>query len=94
MRNYSLIQEVDKIVNSLNQEIYIHMEKDSRYLGDFLEYESNGDTIMILFLGMMIWSNDDDPREYDEEHEEYKSLEEFIRKEMNHIISVISNISV
>jgi len=50
---------------------------------------------VILFLGINIWNDDDDPREYDDEKDTYKlSIEEFVRDEIREMVSVISGIRI
>ena len=90
--------EVQHAVYSTNEDIYnINnplLKKEIENNGNLLDYHSDGDSIGIKFLGIQIWSQDDDTREWDEELDNYKeSIYNFIKKEIKRIVSTISDIA-
>jgi hypothetical protein len=94
----TMIDDVDSTVAYLNQDMY---ETSPPQVAQFLEenqisFNSNGDTIIISFLGVQLWNSDDDPREYlDENLGLYKvSLQQFIRGKIIEIINLISQIKL
>jgi len=94
----TMIDEVDAIVAYLNQDMY---ETSPPQVAQFLEenqisYNSNGDAIIINFLGVQLWNSDDDPREYlDEILCIYKvTLRDFIKGRIIETINTISQIKL
>lgn len=94
----TMIDEVDAIVAYLNQDMY---ETSPPQVAQFLEenqisFNSNGDTVIINFLGVQLWNSDDDPREYlDEILCIYKvTLRDFIKGRIIETINTISQIKL
>lgn len=82
-------------IEDINQEIHDSEEYPDQYTEfTLLEYRTNGYASIILFFGEQIWSSEDDNREYDEETDVYEPLENYLRREINKFISLISNIKV
>jgi len=94
----TMIDEVDAIVAYLNTEMY---EESPPHVAQLLEenqisFNSNGDAIIINFLGVQLWNSDDDPREYlDEILCIYKvTLRDFIKGRIIETINTISQIKL
>jgi hypothetical protein len=71
-------QEILKIVSDLNCEIgnqtgYDHLN---------MEYRDDGFSIHIVFLGGVVWSANDDYREYLDDGETLEPLDVFLRREI------------
>ena len=94
----TIIDEVDGVVSYLNQDMY---DTSSPFVAQFLEenqvsYKSNGNAIIIEFLGVELWNSDNDPREYlDEVLCIYKvNLRQFIKGRIIETIILISQIKL
>ena len=92
------IKTIDKAVMGINMDIINMSPKIQSFVenyGDLLEYRSDGNQVVISFLGIKIWNDEDDPREYDDEKDTYKlSIEEFVRDEIREVISALSGIRI
>ena len=84
MKDDSVIQ----IVLNLNDEIYDMAPNTDA----FLYYTTDGITEEVTFLDKTIWDDDNDAREIIEEKGDYESLEKFLRREINRIISELYKI--
>ncbi len=70
-----------EIVRELNTELYEqHKEEDS-----YFECRTTGFVWMILFDGILLWSSEDDDRDFDEDTDEYEPLMPFIKKRFNQL---------
>lgn len=82
------------VVEELNQEIYDYFEKYGLTFPLF-ELKTDGFSVIINFMGQhRLWCSDEDEREYHEETDEYESLEEYLRRESQKIITQISGIKL
>ena len=88
------ILEVIEIVDKLNPELSDDMLETFGYNPFGFELHTNGDCVAIEFLGYPIWSSENDEREYDDEKDDYKPLEEFLRREANKLLDVIRSIKI
>ena len=54
-----------------------------------LNFASNGDACVIDFLGQQIWNSEDDEREWDDENDcRAESLDSYLFKQMNMIMTI------
>jgi len=81
--------EIVAIVNKIEEDLY--EQSDCEYYN--LVFSSNGYVSFIEFLGIQIWSSDDDMREEDE-NGVYEPLEKYLRREINKEISKLSKIKL
>lgn len=58
----------------------------------FIVLESGGFYERITFLGIELWRNDDDEREYDEETDTYEPMKPFLKRKMNECTKLIGSI--
>ena len=94
------MQQLDWIINivyDLNQEIFeLFNEEDQAW--DAMEYtiemKTNGDVVVIKFLGQHIWNSEDDERQTNEETEDYEHLDIFLRREINKLMNTIKRINL
>lgn len=80
--------EIERVVNIIENEIY-DQTNGCEYFNVCLK--TNGNVHIIDFIGIQIWSSDDDERKYvlddaGEETEELESLETFLRRTIQHEI--------
>lgn len=93
------INEILYIVDKLNNEIYDQCGDE----GDLyrpITFECDGyqneyfNRAWIKFFDVSIWDNEDNFRDFDEEKNEYESLENYLRKQIRSIVKTISKIKV
>ena len=78
-----MIQEALELVESLNNETYLD-GKSLDYIMPF-NFESDGHTCAISFLGITLWDDDNDDREW-LEGDEVEPLRDFIIREAKKIL--------
>ena len=88
------MNNIVKIINSINDDIYNSSPNFVESYGCYCEVSSNGLQTIIKFLDIVIWDEDNDSREFNEELNEYEPLEPYLRKMINYIIKRISTIEV
>jgi hypothetical protein len=87
---YDLLR-IDEIVDELNIGIYEQIE-DGEITINLI---SNGNHLVIEFLNCHIWNSEDDSREYiDEENDIKEDFHNFLKKEINKKIEMLSNIKL
>lgn len=86
-----MTNEVLSIVEELNQEIFDKYGEDASQLLQFTVV-STGFYTSINFLGQVIWSSEEDDREWIEEENDYELLDPFIRKKVNELTTQISSL--
>lgn len=70
------------LVADLNNEIFLN----DNYSGfPIYEFESTGEESVIKYLGLIIWSSEDDEREYDDFGDDYEPLRGFLVRECQKI---------
>jgi hypothetical protein len=79
-----------EIVDNLNSELYDKYEEETH----FFSYRTNGHHDMILFDEEIIWTDDWDDREFNEETDNYEPLEPYIKKLFNEYIEKISRLKL
>lgn len=70
---------LEEVVRALNTELF---ETDGEENTQF-EFTTTGFAQIITFGEMVVWSSEDDNREFFEDLNEYEPMETFIRKEFN-----------
>lgn len=86
------IDVIDNICSNINSIIYEIIENSDLY--PLVTYESDGDYKCIKFMNFVIWSEECDDREYDDEKDQYKEdLESFIKRHISNTIMELSNIN-
>lgn len=91
------METIDSIISYLNQEMY---EESPPYITQFLEeneisFMSNGNIIIVKFLGVELWNSDDDPREtFEDSGEPVVNLKDFIKGKILETIDTISKIKL
>lgn len=81
--------ELVEIVNCLEIEVFEQTE-GVEYLN--FELTTNGFYTMINFLGITIWSSENEEREYDEETDSYEPMEVYLRRALNEELDKIRKI--
>ena len=57
--------------------------------------DSNGNAIIVKFLGSVIWDSEEDVRTYDEEEDKYiETIEDFLRKQIIEMVRVLPTIKL
>jgi len=84
--------EIDKlceVVEKINNEIYdLGLELNSPYM----ELHFNGWAEIIKFLGEVIWSSEDEGREYFYSIDNYEPIEGYLRREVNKLLIELKDI--
>ena len=88
------LQEVFGIVNDINADIYEANEDIVEEYGIYLEILTNGDTIIVQYLGCIIWNSENDERDFINEKDEYEDLNGFIRKSINNLTESICKVNI
>lgn len=78
------------IVEGLNLELFDRCEDE--LVADAVTLNSNGYAVVIEFLGLTIWSEENDEREYDYETDTYEPLIPFLLKKIDEYIDTISKL--
>ena len=85
-----LIKEAIETIKVLHDEICDAFEEFG-FLFPIFELHTDGNGILIMFMNsIQLWYSDDDEREYNEEKDEYESLEGYLRREAQKIIDQIA----
>uniref|UniRef100_A0A6M3LHD6 Putative site-specific tyrosine recombinase n=1 Tax=viral metagenome TaxID=1070528 RepID=A0A6M3LHD6_9ZZZZ len=84
------ISEVEKVIGTLNQEMWETNELEYIYL----DMSANGYCMVVEFLGHQIWTSEWDEREYNEKEDKYEPLEGYLRREINKEIEKLKRIKL
>lgn len=105
-----MIEEIKKVVETLNYELYDKLENLNDYEEGLIEFifKSNGNIIIVEFLGFDLWNSENDERDefcsqcncrnFEDpntccrEYSDYEPLEGFLRREANRMIRLIENL--
>ncbi|MFA5313216.1 MAG: hypothetical protein WC375_07890 [Methanomassiliicoccales archaeon] len=92
----NLFKEACEAVYKLNVELFEIPagEKLSVEEGMTINYETNGYAAVVTFLGVTIWSSEDDVRNYDEVKDEYEDIIDFLRRKINDLCVLVSEIEL
>ena len=82
-------EEIVKLVEELNESIPV---KYFNEFGDGFIYSSNGYSEIITFGDFLLWSRDDDEREFIESKNEYAPLDEFVKEKFKSFVYLLENI--
>jgi len=86
-----MIKEIEQAVQSIEEDIF--EQTDAYYFN--LSVKSNGFCQKVDFLGIELWSSEDDMREYiDEDEERYEPIEKFLRRELMNQLKKLQLINV
>ena len=90
------IETVARAVENINIDLHEENQAVGALMNDglnALEVNSNGMSIVVNFLGTRIWFSDEDARAYDEEEDRYtEDIEEFLRKAIREMISILATV--
>lgn len=93
MENIDIVSDA---VNSINGDLYEENKEMQELIEDGfgeVTVSSNGNVILVEFLGTMIWNSEDDERAYDAEEDTYtETVEDFLRKQIIEIVRVLSTV--
>lgn len=78
--SYINLTEIVEIVQELEHEVW---EKTEGVEYFNFEVITNGTTLVISFIGIILWSSEEDDREYYEERDSYEPMEPFLRRRLN-----------
>ena len=85
-------EKIIEIIEKLNEEIYDN-GGDEEFT--YFDFRTNGTSAIINFMGnYQMWHSDEDEREYNDDKDEYESLEQYLRREAKEIINQISSIKL
>lgn len=85
------INEVLDVLNKITDEFYGDLLDDGEEHEDYFEFLSDGYNYKIKFLGICIYKDYEDEREWIEENNDYEPLESYLKKKCNKIIDDIQN---
>lgn len=90
-----MIEEVKKAVLKLNDEIYFDLEDCVDFEDGLIAFtfNSNGNVIIVKFLGIDLWNSENDERYEINKDMIYEPLEGFLRREANRMIRMIEKLS-
>jgi hypothetical protein len=80
------VSEVLEIMNELAEEFYGDLLDDGEEHDEFFEFFSDGYNCKIIFLGIVIYKDYDEERDWIEEINDYEPLSFFLKKKCNKII--------
>lgn len=88
------IDVIEYVVSSINDDIFTIVEEQKHDWWLNCSYEGTSNYMCIKFLGIIIWSTEDDDREFDDELDQYKEdLETYLKKKIMELLGVLSTIS-
>jgi len=88
-----MTSELYKAIESINFDILEHDEDCKKgYYQYLLRFESNGCNDVVKFLGNIIYNDDDNDREWDEETNSYEPFQPYLLRKMCKEISKIKKI--
>ena len=81
-----------KMVDRLNSDLYDNdaTEKFCENYGLSFGYTTDGFVNVITIMDFMLWNDDNEDREYNEETDEWEPLEPFIRRKFAELVQEIS----
>jgi hypothetical protein len=91
------IKSIEDVIISLNERLWDignpFLKKHIEEYGSMITCSSDGDCVIIQFLGIRIWASDDDPREWNEERGMYDiELLDWCKKEIKRLIFTFHDI--
>jgi hypothetical protein len=92
-----LLREVDDTVTALNEEIFDNADKElTKFIENYppLDFHSDGDSIIIRFFNVEIWSSIDQERPMDEDGCFCNSLIVDIRKRIQERLALFFSIKI
>lgn len=88
-------EETLEVIYELNQQLYEQNEKLCQEFGNVLTYRTDGYSSAIDFLGIELWSTEDDHgREYDEDTDIYENMKVFLIRQVNELLKMIGQIKL
>lgn len=86
--------EIVDIVEKLNGNLYDSCPYLVENYGLCFTYKNIGWVDFVDFLDMQIWNSDCDPRDYDEDRDEYEDLEGYLRNTARAILDRLEQILI
>jgi len=86
--------EAFNIVRDLNYWVDLNYPELIYDYGTFFELRTVGDCSCITYCDITIWDSENDDREYNEEIDEYESLEEYVVNKINKLFSIFGKINI
>jgi hypothetical protein len=77
----------ENVVYNINSELYEMSEDFCVENGIGLSFSTDGYASVIEFMGHVLWSTENDEREYIEETDDYEPLAPFVRRKFNELIA-------
>jgi len=84
----------ERIVYNINTELYELSEDFCVEYGVGLQFSTDGYASVIEFMGYVLWSTEDDEREYIEDKDDYEPLAPFVRRKFNELINNLSTLKL
>ena len=84
----------ENVVYNINEELYTSSEDFCVENGIGLEFSTDGYASIIEFMGHVLWSTENDEREYIEETDDYEPLAPFVRHKFNELIANLSTLTL
>jgi hypothetical protein len=88
------MKEIVRIINEINDNMYDSNPKFFNEYNCYCEVSSNGLQTIVKFLDICIWDEDNDDRKFNEDANEYESLESYLREKITKIIKELNKIEV
>ena len=85
-----MIKEIEQAVQSIEEDIFNQTGID--YFN--ISIKSNGFCQTVSFVGIDLWSSEDDMREYNEDEDKYEPIEKFLRRELMNQLKKLQLINV
>ena len=92
-------EDITETVQSINWDIWDIFGEDleGKYVFRdelYVEYTSIGISEKITFLGVCVWSDEEDERVYNDEKDEYEPLEPYLRRKINDVLIEVAMIKL
>lgn len=81
-----LPEEVLDVVRELNDEIDNKLENAEATF--HFSMESDGYCSLVTFMGLNVWSSEDDERDFIDEKDEYEPLKDYIKRETSKLVRI------
>lgn len=80
----------ENVVYNINEELFEMSEDFCVENGTGLCFTTDGFASVIEFMGHVLWSTEDDDRDYIEETDDFEPLAPFVRRKFNELIDNLS----
>lgn len=92
----TLTKEAEEAIQQLNRDVWDRTPVLNKLIednGNLFTMGSDGDECYVEFLGLCVWSSNEDPRIYNEAEDEYEPILSYLKRKANEILLVLQSLS-